>query len=71
MKKTILFLLNIVSLFLAASCTKDYIPEGEKTYLDYVIEDYDALVAQYPDAKEHFVEAQFVLDGISKNMGTS
>ena len=64
MKKTILFLLTIVSLFLAASCTTDYIPEGGKTYLDYVIEDYDALVAQYPDAKDHFVEAQFVLDNV-------
>ena len=64
MKKTSLIMLAVASLFLAFSCKKDKSPEKEKTLLDYVLMDYQALVARYPDAKDHFVEARFVLDNI-------
>ena len=64
MRKTTSIILAMASLFLAFSCNKDKKPEKEKTCLDYVLMDYQALVAQYPDAKDRFVEARFVLDNI-------
>lgn len=64
MKKIVLFLLTAVSLFLVAACDKENNPKKEKTYLDCLIEDYQALVAAYPNAKDHFVEARFVLEDI-------
>ena len=36
----------------------------EKTYLDYVLEDYRTLVANFPNAENHFVEARYVLNDI-------
>jgi hypothetical protein len=36
----------------------------EKTYLDYLSEDYRTLAANYPNAKDHFVEARYVLNDI-------
>lgn len=36
----------------------------EKTSLDYVWEDYKTLAANFPNAKNHFVEARFVLNDI-------
>ncbi len=36
----------------------------EKSYLDYVIEDYKTLAAAYPSAEDHFVEARFTLTDI-------
>lgn len=64
MRRITLYVLAIASLFIASSCKKDKTPDKEKTCLDYVLMDYQALVAQYPDAKDHFVEARFVLDNI-------
>lgn len=63
MKKTVFFSLAILGLFAAASC-KDIIPEedGEKSILDIVKDDYKAIVAKYPEAKDHLVEARFTLD---------
>ena len=62
MKKLSLVFLAAASLFLSFSCSKDGETTPPKTYLDYVIKDYQALVAEYPDAKDRFVEARFVLD---------
>lgn len=63
MKRTVLFSLAILGLFAAASC-KDIIPEeGDgKSILDIVKDDYNAIVAKYPAAKDHLVEARFTLD---------
>ena len=36
----------------------------EKTCLDYVMDDYRTLAANFPNAKDHFVEARFVLNDI-------
>ena len=67
MKKIINTFAAVIALFIAFSCTRDIVPEPEKTYLDYVIEDYQALVKEFPDAKDHFVEARFVLDDYIAN----
>lgn len=64
MRRITLCVLAIASLFFASSCKKDKTPDKEKTCLDYVLTDYRALVDRYPDAKDHFVEARFVLDNI-------
>ena len=63
MKRTVFFTLAILGLFAAASC-KDIIPEeGDgKNILDIVKDDYNAIVAKYPEAKDHLVEARFTLD---------
>lgn len=63
MKKTVFLLMAVMGLFAAVSC-KDIIPEegGEKTLLDIVKDDYKAIVAKYPAAKDHLVEARFTLD---------
>ncbi len=63
MKRTVFFTLAILGLFAAASC-KDIIPEdgAENNILDFVKEDYNAIVAKYPAAKDHLVEARFALD---------
>lgn len=37
-------------------------PEPDKTELGIVWEDYNALVAEFPEAKNYFVEARFTLD---------
>ena len=44
MKKIINTYAAVIALFIAFSCTRDIVPEPEKTYLDYVIEDYQTLV---------------------------
>ena len=44
---------------LVLSCTKD---NPNKKYLDYVLQDYRALAAAYPEAKDRFVETRFTLD---------
>ena len=62
MKRIVYKIMAVLALTFAVSCTKDIIPDKAKTYLDYVIEDYEALVKEFPDAKDHFVEARFVLD---------
>lgn len=36
----------------------------EKTCFDYVMEDYQTLADNFPNAKDHFVEARFVLNDI-------
>ena len=36
----------------------------KKTALDYVREDYQAIVAAYPEAQDHFVEARFTLNDV-------
>lgn len=56
------YLLAVIasSLLLMVSCSKNN-PEP-RTSLDYVIEDYETLVAKYPNAKDHFVEARFELE---------
>ena len=64
MRRITLCVLAIASLFFASSCKKDKTPDKEKTCLDYVLTDYQALVDRYPEAKDHFVEARFVLDNI-------
>lgn len=63
MKKTVFFSLAILGLFAAASC-KDIIPEeGDgKSILDIVKDDYKAIVAKYPEAKNQLVEVRFTLD---------
>ena len=62
MKKIVFYCLAIASLFLAASC-KDIIPdEAKKNLLDIVTDDYNAIIAKYPEAKGHLVEARFALD---------
>ena len=63
-RRITLCVLAIACLIFASSCKKDKTPDKEKTCLDYVLMDYQALVARYPDAKDHFVEARFVLDNI-------
>lgn len=52
-------------MFPAFSCSKDGETTPPKTYLDYVIKDYQALVAEYPDAKDRFVEARFGLGNVT------
>jgi len=37
---------------------------SKKTYFDILMDDYKALVKAYPEAKNNFVEARYVLDGI-------
>lgn len=64
MKKISILLAAISILFIAGSCHKDNVPDKEKNYLDYVLTDYKALVAAYPEAKDRFVEARFTLDNI-------
>ena len=63
MKRTVFFSLAILGLFAAASC-KDIIPEeGDgKSILDIVKDDYKAIVAKYPEAKNQLVEVRFTLD---------
>lgn len=34
----------------------------QKTTLDFVLEDYQAIIAEYPDARGHLVEARFTLN---------
>lgn len=62
MKKILILCLAVAGLLLAASC-KDIIPDtAPKTYLEYVLNDYQAIVAKFPAAKDHLVEARFTLD---------
>ena len=62
MKKIVFYCLAIAGLLLAASC-KDIIPEDQakKNLLDIVTDDYNAIIAKYPEAKDHLVEARFTL----------
>jgi len=66
MKKAVILCLAIANLFLNVACDNDDKPGSDntetKTYLDYVLEDYQTLVNEFPDAKDHFVEARFTLD---------
>lgn len=71
MKKISLILLASASLFLAPSCTKDGETAPPKNYLEYVIKDYKALAAEYPEAKDRFVEARFVLDNFVSDVPAS
>lgn len=60
--KRILFAVPLVcGLLIAASCKKDE-PVKEKTYYDFVLEDYTTLATRYPEARDHFVETRFVLN---------
>ncbi|MBQ8060832.1 MAG: hypothetical protein IJ205_02655 [Bacteroidales bacterium] len=60
--KRILFAVSLFwGLFLLMSCEKET-PVEEKTYYDFIIEDYTTLVSNYPDAKDNFIEARFVLN---------
>ena len=53
-------LLVLCGELLAVSCQKeDSVPE--MSYYDYLIADYNALVAAYPEAKNNFVEARYTL----------
>ena len=40
------------------------VPEPENPELDLLWEDYNALVAEFPDAKNNFVEARYTLDKV-------
>ena len=66
MKRLLLKLLTIGVALMTVSCYYchyDYTPQ-EKSYLYYLMEDYDAIVALYPDAKDNFVEARYVLKDV-------
>jgi hypothetical protein len=54
--------LAICGVFAAVSCHKDNGPEKEKTYLDFLTEDYNSIVSAYPEAKDGLVEAQYILN---------
>lgn len=60
MRKFFMALLVFCGALLAVSCQKeDSVPE--MSYYDYLIADYNALVAAYPEAKNNFVEARYTL----------
>ena len=60
MRKFFMALLVLCGALLAVSCQKeDSVPE--MSYYDYLIADYNALVAAYPEAKNNFVEARYTL----------
>ena len=60
MRKFFMALLVLCGELLAVSCQKeDSVPE--MSYFDYLIADYNALVAAYPEAKNNFVEARYTL----------
>ena len=60
MRKFFMALLVLCGALLAVSCQKeDSVPE--MSYFDYLIADYNALVAAYPEAKNNFVEARYTL----------
>ena len=56
MKKIVFVMLMICGALMAFSCHKEE-PLKEKTYYDYLMEDYRALVAAYPEAKDNFIES--------------
>ena len=65
MKKLFLTLLTVCVALIAVSCDchkKD--KPKEKTYMDYLMEDYEAIVALYPEARNNFVEARYVLQDV-------
>ena len=64
MKKIFTYCLAIASLLFAATSCKDGDSDLYKEYtlLDFVKEDYAAIVAKTPDFKDHFVEARFTLE---------
>ena len=68
--KKLLTTLALCGSIVFVGCHKENkeVPDAEKTYLDWVMKDYHSLAASYPDAKDHFVEAQFVMDGIISEM---
>ena len=63
MRKFFIALLVLCGALVAVSCHKEE-PVQEMSYYDYLIADYNALVAAYPDAKDNFVEARYVLNGV-------
>ena len=63
MKKIVFVMLMICGALMAFSCHKEE-PLKEKTYYDYLMEDYRALVAAYPEAKDNFIEARYTLNGV-------
>jgi len=65
MRKTLLAVLALCGALTIVSCNKEKGDDpSKKTYYDILMEDYKALAKAYPDAKNNFVEARYILDGV-------